>query len=81
MTTIAFRGDHAKAGGIDGTDGLGSDGLGIDGLGTDGLKTRRWNGTKSAFADCALGFGEVRRRSGRPLQRDRMIETMRREAR
>jgi hypothetical protein len=47
----------------------------------DGLETRRWNGTKSAFADCALGFAAVRRRPGRPLQRDRRIETMRREAR
>jgi hypothetical protein len=45
------------------------------------LETRRWNGTKSAFADCALGIGEVRRRPGPPLQRDRMIETMRRGAR
>jgi hypothetical protein len=23
----------------------------------DGLETRRWNGTKSAFADCASGTG------------------------
>ena len=36
--------------------GLGCDGFGMhDGLGDDGLKTRRWNGTKSAFADCASG--------------------------
>ncbi|MFL5385075.1 MAG: hypothetical protein ACJ8GN_21350 [Longimicrobiaceae bacterium] len=26
------------------------------GLGNDGLETRRWNGTKSAFADCTRGF-------------------------
>ena len=35
---------------------LGADGLGIDGLETDGLETRRWNGTKSAFADCIAAF-------------------------
>ena len=30
----------------DATEGLGR------GLGKDGLETRRWNSTKSAFADC-----------------------------
>jgi hypothetical protein len=30
--------------------------LEIDGSRIDGLETRRWNGTKSAFADCGLGF-------------------------
>ncbi|MFL5382227.1 MAG: hypothetical protein ACJ8GN_06900 [Longimicrobiaceae bacterium] len=25
----------------------------------DGLETRRWNSTKSAFADCAAGAGEI----------------------
>jgi hypothetical protein len=36
-----------------GPDGLVFDGLVFDGLVFDGLETRRWNGTKSAFADCA----------------------------
>jgi hypothetical protein len=33
--------------------------LEIDGLEIDGLETRRWNGTKSAFADCGLGPGAM----------------------
>jgi hypothetical protein len=30
--------------------------VGPDGLVPDGLETRRWNGTKSAFADCTPHF-------------------------
>jgi hypothetical protein len=36
-------------------EGLVDDGLVDDGLVGDGLETRRWNGTKSAFADCDSG--------------------------
>jgi len=44
---------HPKGVGASGGDGLHGRSPRYDGLANDGLETRRWNGTKSAFADCA----------------------------
>jgi hypothetical protein len=43
-----------------------------DGLETDGLETRRWNGTKSAFADCGPTILADPRRRAAPA-RDRVV--------
>jgi hypothetical protein len=43
-----------------GGDGLSIDGLSLDGLSFDGLEIRRWNSTKSAFADYASACARVR---------------------